>query len=187
MVRHSSAGRLSGQDAVFHRHSLRAAPALTQETEALLSLPEFIRESVPPASLSRTLDPHAMLTLPEFFKEQQTQGARGEPTVTTRRASGEASTLGLQRTASRQSHGEPIKSSSTAPQLRDTVNLIKKMARNRSNSAPPLALSWFKHSKTADGQRAQHSLPLSREASTTQTPVSEGELRVPGSSTVNGS
>jgi len=35
--------------------------------EALLTLPEFIRESVPPEVVKA--DPHAVLTLPEFMKE----------------------------------------------------------------------------------------------------------------------
>ena len=38
-----------------------------KDPEALLTLPEFIRESVPPEVVRA--DPHAILTLPEFMKE----------------------------------------------------------------------------------------------------------------------
>ncbi|KAJ7126164.1 HECT-like ubiquitin-conjugating enzyme-binding-domain-containing protein [Mycena epipterygia] len=57
---YSDAGRFHGQDAVLH--STR-----TKNPEAMLTLPEFIRESVP--DTVRLEDPKAMLTLPEFVKE----------------------------------------------------------------------------------------------------------------------
>ncbi|KAF8069026.1 HECT-like ubiquitin-conjugating enzyme-binding-domain-containing protein [Lyophyllum atratum] len=59
LVNHSAAGRLHGQDAIL--------PTRTKNPNALLSLPEFIRESVPTSSIRA--DPRALLTLPEFVKE----------------------------------------------------------------------------------------------------------------------
>lgn len=58
MAEHSTAGRFHGQDAVQPR---------TKDPHALLSLPEFIRESLPPGT--RVEDPRALLTLPEFVRE----------------------------------------------------------------------------------------------------------------------
>lgn len=58
LARHSSAGRIHGQDAVLQ-------PRI-RDPEALLTLPEFIRESVPREQLK---DPQALLTLPEFVRE----------------------------------------------------------------------------------------------------------------------
>lgn len=56
---HSDSGRLHDQEAVLSNR--------TKGPEALLTLPEFIRETVPPESVKA--DPHAVLTLPEFIKE----------------------------------------------------------------------------------------------------------------------
>ncbi|ESK86387.1 hypothetical protein Moror_4980 [Moniliophthora roreri MCA 2997] len=60
LAEHSSAGRLHNQDAVL-------GPKI-KDPNALLTLPEFIREAVPPDVL-RLQDPRALLTLPEFVKE----------------------------------------------------------------------------------------------------------------------
>jgi hypothetical protein len=56
---HSDSGRLHDQEAVLSDRM--------KGPEALLTLPEFIRESVPPDAVK--LDPRAVLTLPEFIKE----------------------------------------------------------------------------------------------------------------------
>ncbi|KAF9457746.1 HECT-like ubiquitin-conjugating enzyme-binding-domain-containing protein [Collybia nuda] len=58
LAEHSSAGRFHEQDASQPR---------TKDPHTLLSLPEFIRESLPPGT--RVEDPRALLTLPEFVKE----------------------------------------------------------------------------------------------------------------------
>lgn len=58
LAEHSTAGRLHGQDAIQPR---------IKDPHALLSLPEFIRESLPPGT--RVEDPRALLTLPEFVRE----------------------------------------------------------------------------------------------------------------------
>ncbi|KAJ7598792.1 HECT-like ubiquitin-conjugating enzyme-binding-domain-containing protein [Mycena floridula] len=60
LAEHSNAGRFHGQDAVLQGPRVK-------NPEALLSLPEFIRESVP-TEISRQ-DPKAMMTLPEFVRE----------------------------------------------------------------------------------------------------------------------
>ncbi|KAJ7104491.1 HECT-like ubiquitin-conjugating enzyme-binding-domain-containing protein [Mycena belliarum] len=57
---YSDSRRFHGQDAVLH-------PARTKNPEAMLTLPEFIREALPPGV--QVKDPKAMLTLPEFVKE----------------------------------------------------------------------------------------------------------------------
>lgn len=59
LVQHSDAGRFHGQDAILHPK--------VKDPHALLSLPEFIRESIPESV--RMEDPRALLTLPEFVKE----------------------------------------------------------------------------------------------------------------------
>ena len=61
LANHSDAGRFHAQDATFQ-------PPRTKDPEALLSLPEFIREAVPPEA-QRLEDPLALLTLPEFVRE----------------------------------------------------------------------------------------------------------------------
>ncbi|TFK38156.1 HECT-like ubiquitin-conjugating enzyme-binding-domain-containing protein [Crucibulum laeve] len=58
---HSNAGRIHGQDAIL-------SPPRIKDPEAMLTLPEFIRESIP-RSAELLSDPQAMLTLPEFVKE----------------------------------------------------------------------------------------------------------------------
>ncbi|KAJ7204759.1 HECT-like ubiquitin-conjugating enzyme-binding-domain-containing protein [Mycena pura] len=57
---YSDAGRFHGQDAILQ-------PTKTRNPDAMLSLPEFIRESLPDSV--RVQDPNALLTLPEFVKE----------------------------------------------------------------------------------------------------------------------
>ncbi|TFK73520.1 hypothetical protein BDN72DRAFT_834657 [Pluteus cervinus] len=61
LANHSDAGRFHAQDATFQ-------PPRTKDPEALLSLPEFIREAIP-LEAQRLEDPLALLTLPEFFRE----------------------------------------------------------------------------------------------------------------------
>jgi hypothetical protein len=61
LVHHSEAGRLHDQDAVLPK------TPRTKDPDALLSLPEFLRQSVPDSV--RLADPNALLTLHEFFKE----------------------------------------------------------------------------------------------------------------------
>ena len=61
LLHHSTSGRLHSQDAV-----LSPIPR-TKNPETLLTLPEFLRQSIPDAI--RLADPHALLTLPEFFRE----------------------------------------------------------------------------------------------------------------------
>ncbi|KAF9482313.1 hypothetical protein BDN70DRAFT_875232 [Pholiota conissans] len=59
LFRHAEAGRLHGQDAILQPR--------VRDPKELISLPEFIRESLPPSE--RTRDAEALLTLPEFVKE----------------------------------------------------------------------------------------------------------------------
>ena len=62
LAAHSSAGRLHNQDAIL--------PSITKDPEALLTLPEFMREPLPPESLPRLQDSNTLLTFPEFVREQ---------------------------------------------------------------------------------------------------------------------
>ena len=59
LFRHSEAGRIHGQDAVLQNK--------IKEPEALLTLPEFMREPLPESEGQKDLE--ALLTLPEFVKE----------------------------------------------------------------------------------------------------------------------
>ncbi|THH01464.1 hypothetical protein EW026_g1221 [Hermanssonia centrifuga] len=76
LAKHSDAGRLHSQDAVFLAPvRTRSQPQLASELQdphALLTLPEFIREGIPEPVEERMeaeLDPEALLTLPEFIKQ----------------------------------------------------------------------------------------------------------------------
>ncbi|KAJ4000162.1 HECT-like ubiquitin-conjugating enzyme-binding-domain-containing protein [Lentinula boryana] len=60
LAEHSNAGRLHDQDASLQKK--------TKDPDAMLSLPEFIREAVPTDSL-KIHNPKTLLTLPEFIKE----------------------------------------------------------------------------------------------------------------------
>ncbi|KAJ6495343.1 HECT-like ubiquitin-conjugating enzyme-binding-domain-containing protein [Mycena sanguinolenta] len=62
LAEYSDAGRLHGQDAVLQPTGTRV-----KNPEAMLTLPEFIREAMPDSI--RLADPTAILTLPEFIKE----------------------------------------------------------------------------------------------------------------------
>ncbi|EIW54928.1 uncharacterized protein TRAVEDRAFT_30892 [Trametes versicolor FP-101664 SS1] len=64
LVRHSDAGRLHSQDAVLGRNRAK-------DPDAMLSLPEFIREGVPEGMQLKMQmeDPKALLTLPELLRE----------------------------------------------------------------------------------------------------------------------
>ena len=61
LVRHSEAGRIHGQDAVLQNK------VKDKDPEALLTLPEFMREPLPESERQKDLE--ALLTLPEFVKE----------------------------------------------------------------------------------------------------------------------
>ncbi|KAF9568276.1 hypothetical protein CPC08DRAFT_702699 [Agrocybe pediades] len=60
LVRHSEAGRMHGQDAVLQPH------VRIKDPEALLTLPEFMREALPESELQKDT---TLLTLPEFVSE----------------------------------------------------------------------------------------------------------------------
>ncbi|TFK81662.1 hypothetical protein K466DRAFT_330587 [Polyporus arcularius HHB13444] len=64
LARHSDAGRLHAQDALLLKKR-------TKDPDAMLSLPEFIREGVPEGlQLKMQMeDPKAMLSLPDFMRE----------------------------------------------------------------------------------------------------------------------
>ncbi|KIM47082.1 hypothetical protein M413DRAFT_440615 [Hebeloma cylindrosporum] len=58
LIRHSDAGRMHGQDAILQSR--------VKDPEALLTLPEFMREPLPE---SERIKDSALLTLPEFVRE----------------------------------------------------------------------------------------------------------------------
>lgn len=176
-MKHSAAGRLNNQDAIFVRTTMRPPGpkefVVPQEADALLSLPEFMAEALPPASLSRTLDPNALLTLPEFFEEQRREmeleeaerqrrqkEMRRKSSASTRSASTRSMVAGPSTGRKEYSVLAPPVSSP------NPVTLLKKLTRSRSNSAPPLNFSWFKHSSSSTYRTAlDRSLPVTREAS----------------------
>ncbi|KAH9941869.1 HECT-like ubiquitin-conjugating enzyme-binding-domain-containing protein [Epithele typhae] len=84
LVRHSDAGRLHGQEAAPMRNKLK-------DPHAMLSLPEFMRESVPEGMRLKMQmeDSHAMLSLPEFVREPIPESLRPSPppTVVSRKKS----------------------------------------------------------------------------------------------------
>ena len=75
LARHSDAGRLHSQEAVFlsptARLAQQALSTRTSDPHALLTLPEFIREGIPEHIQQRIefrRDAETLLTLPEFIK-----------------------------------------------------------------------------------------------------------------------
>ncbi|KAF9269634.1 hypothetical protein L218DRAFT_851183 [Marasmius fiardii PR-910] len=123
LAEHSSAGRLHDQDAVLQRTRVK-------DPNALLTLPEFIREAIP-LEHQQLQDPQALLTLPEFVKEMP------PPHILAKMNSGSA---------------WPPSS---------TISRLKKKNRDRSSSAPPLALSWLRSSSKSNINeiKASNSLP----------------------------
>ncbi|CAA7267252.1 unnamed protein product [Cyclocybe aegerita] len=68
LVQHSRAGRMHGQDAVLQPSTPRLKDSdRIRDPEAMLTLPEFMREPLPASE--RQKDSEAMLTLPEFVNE----------------------------------------------------------------------------------------------------------------------
>ncbi|KAG8997540.1 hypothetical protein FRB90_012485, partial [Tulasnella sp. 427] len=168
LVKHSNAGRFNNQDAMFVRASLRPPGPkefLPQEPEPLLSLPEFMEEALPPASLSRTLNPNALLTLPEFFEEQRREmeleavDLQRKQKESRRKSSASARSVVAGPSTNRIVLAPPVSSP-------NPVTLLKKLTRSRSNSAPPLNFAWFKHSSSSSSYKtAERSLPMTRESS----------------------
>jgi hypothetical protein len=70
LASHSDAGRLHDQDA-----TLTVGPRV-KDPEALLTLPEFIREAIP-STQTRLEDPNALLSLPEFVRESHKMNGSG--------------------------------------------------------------------------------------------------------------
>ncbi|KAG9021446.1 hypothetical protein FRB95_002096 [Tulasnella sp. JGI-2019a] len=137
ILKHSGSGRLSSQDAVLPRYSIlsRTSESSTRETDALMSLPEFMNEAPPPASLSRNLDPNALISLPEFFLEQDPRHVSKPFHKTSSRKSslhlGPSGVSPLSMIRSWTQH--PGTSAATA---NPTVSLVQRLTRARSNSAP---------------------------------------------------
>ena len=122
LAEHSNAGRLHSQDA-----SLEKKP---KDPNAMLSLPEFIREAVPADSL-KIQNPQALLTLPEFIKE-----------------------VPPPRTASSRSPGSSLVTTSLSGGALARLK-SKTKNRDRSMSAPPLA--WLRSSSSKSNLRESQS------------------------------
>ncbi|KAJ3715053.1 HECT-like ubiquitin-conjugating enzyme-binding-domain-containing protein [Lentinula raphanica] len=121
LAEHSDAGRLHDQDALLQKK--------TKDPDAMLSLPEFIREAIPADSL-RVQNPKALLTLPEFIKEAP------PPQISITRST---STLPI-----------PAPSGGALARLKH-----KTKNRDRSMSAPPLA--WLRSSSSKANLRESQS------------------------------
>ncbi|KAF5310946.1 hypothetical protein D9619_008085 [Psilocybe cf. subviscida] len=119
LIQHSGAGRMHGQDAILQPR--------VRDPEAMLTLPEFMRESLP-AAHEHTRDLDAMLTLPEFVQEPM------PPFL-------------LQSELDEDEHF-------TLPDLESSSKSGKKKNRHRSLSAPPLA--WLR-SSSYKGSSSSHS------------------------------
>lgn len=114
LAQHSSAGRLHSQDAIL-------LPPRVKNPEAMLTLPEFIRESVPESL--RQYDPDTMMSLPEFVRENP-------PSHLLAPSIGPSASMPL--------------TASAGGTLRRLASATKKN-RDRSMSAPS-PLSWLRHS-----------------------------------------
>lgn len=137
LAEHSAAGRLHSQDAVLR-------PPRVKDPNAMLSLPEFMRESVP--QHLRQVSPETLMTLPEFVREVQPPSPplapQMESSVSVPHAAGVS---GLRR-------------------------LTAKTTRDRSNSAPS-PFSWLRSSASRSNLRDSPSPKGStRESSTPGSP-----------------
>ncbi|KAF9038366.1 hypothetical protein BDZ89DRAFT_1061342 [Hymenopellis radicata] len=110
LAEHSNSGRLHSQDAVLQPK--------TKDPNAMLTLPEFIRESIP--DMLRSQDPTTMMTLPEFVKHVPPPDLIAPP---------------ISASASL----PPVAAGGTLKRL-----TAKKKNRDRSMSAP--SLSWLRPS-----------------------------------------
>ncbi|THH19287.1 hypothetical protein EW146_g1847 [Bondarzewia mesenterica] len=85
LIEHNAVGRMHSQDASFQPPKLKDTPKC-RDPDALLTLPEFIRESIP-SGLQRPADPNAMLSLPEFVREAMPESAPPPPPPVSRSSS----------------------------------------------------------------------------------------------------
>ncbi|KDQ58353.1 hypothetical protein JAAARDRAFT_34152 [Jaapia argillacea MUCL 33604] len=116
LAKHSDAGRMRNQEAVLQ-------PTKMKDPEALLTLPEFIREAIPQGSL--TTDPKALVSLSDFMKEPVP-----EHLVRTPRSSATLSRANSQKSQKSQKSRKSIETGDETGGR-----------RGRSLSAPPL--SWL--------------------------------------------
>ncbi|EKM57478.1 uncharacterized protein PHACADRAFT_251147 [Phanerochaete carnosa HHB-10118-sp] len=136
LVKHSDAGRLHSQDAAFSTTRARSHPNLAAEImdpHAMLTLPEFIRETIPEGIRRRMeleRDPEALLTLPEFIKEHPSPEPVGSSSIRHARGLSVSCTNGSSR--SRDENSSPTPSPATTKAI--------KGSRSRSMSEP---LSWL--------------------------------------------
>jgi hypothetical protein len=145
LVAHGSLRRLHSQDAEFQLDK-----ADTRNPDAMLSLPEFIRERVPDNYLKHMeqqhRDPGALLSLPEFVKEPPPErideeiesdedlAVRSRPSHSSKHSISSITTISSKssKKSERSSHGSHVSSLFSKKNLRNGL-------RNRSLSAPPLA------------------------------------------------
>lgn len=131
---HSGAGRMNSQDASFPvSPAPRSAAAVKmQDPEALLTLPEFIREAVPQA-VSERMHMNERITLPEFVKEAVPEHFA--------RSAKHSRIQSVSTTAKKSPSPPPDPAPTESVPLTRTSSKtsVKKGLRNRSLSAPPLA------------------------------------------------
>ena len=117
LASHSGVRRIASQDAVFQAGKEKSA-------ETMLTLPEFIREQVPPEmQQDANLDPDALVSLSEIVKELPPPSRTPTPKTLTPKSS----------IASIESH--------KSPKLKHRRSKSSVGNRSRSLSAPPL--SWL--------------------------------------------
>ncbi|TFK23801.1 hypothetical protein FA15DRAFT_670172 [Coprinopsis marcescibilis] len=164
LLQHSSAGRMKGQDAVLH-------PPKVKDPEAMLTLPEFIRERIPlDSELLR--GGGVMLSLPEIVAQEPDDAARDKEKRKEKRKSGGASSITSNKSSKsvrEDEHEASVGHKNKEKEEKREKDKDKKSSRSRSLSAPPL--SWLKHSRSlgnlAKGRggasntvnMAQHPLP----------------------------
>ncbi|TRM63640.1 HECT-like ubiquitin-conjugating enzyme-binding-domain-containing protein [Schizophyllum amplum] len=116
LAEHSDARRFHGQDASF-------LPPRERAPEALLTLPEFIREPVPAESIRQ--DPHALLSLPEFVRE--TMAEKPEPV-----SPPPSATSSMHRLR----HSKSMKRMRSRSMSMPSLPWLKSSSRSRSGSIP---------------------------------------------------
>lgn len=128
LVKHSGAGRMDSQDASFSVSSTSRSTSATKmhDPNALLTLPEFIREAVPEA-VNERMHMNERISLPDFVKEPIPQQV-----TRTRHSRIQSVSVANEATISESGFAEVMSRPSSKTGK-------PKTHRSRSLSAPPLA------------------------------------------------
>ena len=182
LVNHGSSRRLTSQDAVFHHDR-----AELRNPDAMLTLPEFIRERIPDDCLKQMehqqfRDPDALLSLPEFVKEPpppdriEEEEEEVEEEDGRRRSHSSKHSITSIKSVSSKSSKKSERSAHGSAFSRFSRKGSKIGLRARSLSAPPLAwlLPTLSRSSSASMLRSATQQQQQPQTDSKPTPISKG-------------